>query len=428
MSDIAIRVENLSKRYKIQVRKYRHDTLRDHIVEGVKSIFRSNQNPNLDRGTVWALKDVSFEVKAGDVIGIIGPNGAGKSTLLKIITRITEPSSGRAYIYGRLGSLLEVGTGFDRELTGRENIYLSGAILGMRKVEIDRKFDEIIAFSGIETFIDTPVKRYSSGMYVRLAFSVAAHLDPEILIVDEVLAVGDAKFQEKCLNKMEEVGQEGRSILMVSHNMTAVKHLCKRTILFDRGQIIMDGSSHQVVAEYLNSGNSGTAERKWLSVEEAPCGDAARLRAVRVRTENGMVTNSFDIRQPVVVEMEYEVFKEGRVFLPLFRFINKDNIPLFESLDQDPTWRQRPRPKGCYMSSVTIPGNFLAEGRLLVSCHLLTLYPNIVQFSKRKIIAFEVTDCGEGDSARGDWMDEMEGVVRPLWNWKTRYNPNGSQY
>jgi len=434
MTDIAIHVENLSKQFRIGAIKNNRN-FREALIDGFKAPFQRAGRvlrgqvagaAELDE-TIWALKDVSFEIKQGEVVGIIGRNGAGKSTLLKILSRITEPTEGFAEVQGRVGSLLEVGTGFHNELTGRENIYLNGAILGMKKAEIKRKFDEIVAFSEVEKFIDTPVKHYSSGMYLRLAFGVAAHLDPEILIVDEVLAVGDAKFQEKCLNKMKNVGEEGRTILMVSHNMTAVKHLCKRAILLNEGQIIMDGVSHQVVAEYLNSEIGGTAERKWVDIEKAPGGDAARLRAVRTRTEDGLVTNSFDIRQPVVVEMEYEVIKEGRVFLPHFRFITEDDITLFTSLDQDPTWRRRPRPKGRYLSSVTIPGNFLAEGKLLVSCHLVTVHPTIVQFSKRKIMAFEVSDCGEGESARGDWLAEMDGVVRPTLDWKTQYNPDGSK-
>jgi len=258
MSEIAIRVENLSKQYKIGVK--RHDHLKDLLTSGLNGLFRRSRLSTLDSrrsalnsppsDTIWALKDVSFEVKQGETLGIIGRNGAGKSTLLKILSRITEPTSGRAQIYGKVGSLLEVGTGFDRELTGRENIYLNGAILGMRKTEIDRKFDEIVDFSGIEKFIDTPVKRYSSGMYVRLAFAVAAHLEPEILIVDEVLAVGDFAFQRKCLGKMDDVAKEGRTVLFVSHNLQAVSTLTNRTLLLDEGRLILDGDTYSVLRHY----------------------------------------------------------------------------------------------------------------------------------------------------------------------------------
>jgi len=252
MSEIAITIENLSKRYRIDHAKQRHDTLRDSLAYAVTGLnpFKRSQ-PELEKDYIWALKDISFEVERGEVIGIIGPNGAGKSTLLKILTRITEPTSGRALINGRVGSLLEVGTGFHSELTGRENIYLNGAILGMRRSEIERKFDEIVAFSEIEKFLDTPVKRYSSGMYVRLAFAVAAHLEPEILLVDEVLAVGDVSFQQKCLGKMGNVANEGKTILFVSHNMAAIRTLCTTSIFISNGKIKYLGSVHESIDNYL---------------------------------------------------------------------------------------------------------------------------------------------------------------------------------
>jgi len=253
MSDVAIQVENLSKQYVIGTAKIRHDTLRDQVAESVRGLFRRNGQPSSDTDTIWALKDVCFEVKQGEVLGIIGRNGAGKSTLLKILSRITEPSSGSAKVYGRLASLLEVGTGFHGELTGRENIYLNGAVLGMKKAEIDRKLDEIIAFAEIEKFMDTPVKRYSSGMYVRLAFAVAAHLEPDILIVDEVLAVGDVAFQKKCLGKMGDVAKAGRTVLLVSHNVSALLNLSHRAVLLDSGRLVQEGQTNAIVGRYLAS-------------------------------------------------------------------------------------------------------------------------------------------------------------------------------
>ena len=259
MSNIAIRVDGLSKQYKIGLAKRRHDTLRDQITDGLASAFRFNGHRSaLDHRshsaeTLWALKEVSFSADHGEVIGFIGRNGAGKSTLLKILSRITEPTSGRVEIFGRVASLLEVGTGFHGELTGRENIFLNGAILGMKKREIERKFDEIVAFSEIEQFLDTPVKRYSSGMQVRLAFAVAAHLEPEVLIVDEVLAVGDASFQKKCLGKMNDVAKQGRTVLLVSHDMLAVKNLCGRALLLKDGQIAADGRCESVIENYFGS-------------------------------------------------------------------------------------------------------------------------------------------------------------------------------
>jgi lipopolysaccharide transport system ATP-binding protein len=251
MSDIAIRVAGLGKRYRIGARKLRHDTLRDSLAHSFDTLFRRRRAADASAQVFWALKDVSFEVNRGDVLGLIGRNGAGKSTLLKVLSRITVPTEGHAEMYGRLGSLLEVGTGFNTELTGRENIYLSGAIMGMRKAEIDRKFDEIVEFAEVAAFIDTPVKRYSSGMYVRLAFAVAAHLETEILIVDEVLAVGDAAFQKKCLGKMGNVAKQGRTVLFVSHNMSTVQNLCNTGLVLDKGGVTFWGTAGEAVNKYL---------------------------------------------------------------------------------------------------------------------------------------------------------------------------------
>ena len=261
MSDIAIKADGLSKHYRLGAASRQHNTLRDHLMHRLRGLTRWGGVPPESNPSFWALKDVSFEVKRGEVLGIVGHNGAGKSTLLKILSRITQPTTGTADIYGRVSSLLEVGTGFHSELSGRENIYLNAAMLGMRRGEVRRKFDEIVAFSGVEAFIDTPVKRYSSGMYVRLAFAVAAHLEPEILIVDEVLAVGDASFQQKCLGKMEEVSRSGRTVLIVSHNMTVIEGLCERAILLEKGRVAKIGNTHEVVEGYADAirGLAGTA-------------------------------------------------------------------------------------------------------------------------------------------------------------------------
>ena len=253
MSHIAIRVDDLSKRYNLGLTKVRHDTLRDHLVGSIKNLFQKDRRSGQDASILWALQDISLEIKQGEVVGIVGRNGAGKSTLLKILARITEPTRGVAEIHGRVGSLLEVGTGFHAELTGRENTYLNGAILGMTKKEIDRKFDEIVAFAEVERFVDTPVKHYSSGMYLRLAFAVAAHLEPEILLVDEVLAVGDVAFQRKCIGKMGDVARQGRTILFVSHNMAAVESLCSTAYLFANGQVVERGVTKTVIDAYFAS-------------------------------------------------------------------------------------------------------------------------------------------------------------------------------
>ncbi|MBI4687483.1 MAG: ABC transporter ATP-binding protein [Nitrospirae bacterium] len=432
MSNIGIRVENLSKLFHIGKKQEEYKTLRDTITDAFVAPFR--RAGKLLRGqatgaseleeTMWALKDVTFEVKEGETIGVIGRNGAGKSTLLKILSRITEPTKGYAEIYGRVGSLLEVGTGFHSELTGRENIYSNGAILGMKRSEIDRKFDEMVAFAEVEKFIDTPVKHYSTGMYLRLAFAVAAHLEPEILIVDEVLAVGDARFQKKCLNKMEEVGQEGRIVLFVSHSMPAITRLCKRAILLDEGRLLHDGICHKIASLYLNSGHGSSSIREWPDLTKAPGDDVARLRSVRIKTRDGQTADTVDIRHSVGLEMEYELFEGGHILLPNFNIYNDDGIRLFTTMDQDPAWRRRPRPAGRYISTAWIPGNLLAEGMLFVEPAMMTTEPFIPHFIVRDAIGFQIVDNHDGDSARGDWTGDMGGVVRPLLSWATQFNPS----
>lgn len=439
MTDIAVRVDGLSKQYRIGARQKNHGTLRDHIVANLKSYFGRNGHGQLSQGagpmdsaehagaadTFWALKDVSFEVKQGETLGIIGRNGAGKSTLLKILSRITQPTRGRIEIDGRVSALLEVGTGFHSELTGRENIYMNGTIMGMKRAEIARKFDEIVAFAEVEQFLDTPIKHYSSGMAMRLGFAVAAHLEPEILIVDEVLAVGDTAFQKKCLGKMSGVAKEGRTIFFVSHNMPAVTRLCDRVIYLDEGKLCRDGVSHEVVNAYLHSGLGVMSSRQWLDPGKAPGGEVARLWAVRVCNEGGQSNERFDIRKPIGVEMEYEVLKPGYKLMPSAVLHNEEGVCLFDSLEHDPAWRGRVRPPGRYRSTVWIPGNYLAEGTVFVSVGLETLEPFISQFYERQAVAFYVIDSCEGDSARADYAGKLQGVVRPLLNWSTVFNPDG---
>ncbi len=430
MKQIAIQVDKLSKKYHIGAKQETYRTLRDTVADVFAAPFRRARKLLRGQATgaaeldevIWALREVSFEITQGEVVGLIGRNGAGKSTLLKILARITEPTRGYAKIHGRVGSLLEVGTGFHGELTGRENIYLNGAILGMKRSEITRKFDEIVAFAEVEKFIDTPVKHYSTGMYLRLAFAVAAHLEPEILLVDEVLAVGDARFQRKCLNKMQDVGQQGRTVIFVSHQMPAITRLCERAILLESGKIQEDGPAHQVVKAYLSSGLGTTALREWPHAAHRPGKGIVQLCAVRVRAEDGSLVDTIDIRRSVGLEIEYEVIKGGYVLMPHFHFINEEGVHVFSANDTDPTWRRRPRPPGRYVSTVWIPGNLLSEGMLFVDAALTTLNPDIHQFTERQAVAFQVIDTLEGDSARGDWAGRMKGVVRPLMKWHTEYS------
>src|SRR5437667_12687586 len=320
MSDIAIRVENLSKRYEIGAAKRRHDTLRDQLADGLKALFRNNGQPRQRKESIWALKDVSFEIKHGEVVGFIGRNGAGKSTLLKILSRITAPTAGHAEVRGRVGSLLEVGTGFHGELTGRENIYLNGAILGMKNAEIDRNFDAIVAFAEIDKFLDTPVKHYSSGMYVRLAFAVAAHLEPEILIVDEVLAVGDAAFQKKCLGKMGDVAKEGRTVLFVSHNMVAVTQLCRNAIHLQNGRVVDSGPAANVVNRYLASGQSDAATVDLRDFPTRTGSGMVRFEWGELRNSEGKVRRDFSLGEDIVIAFRFQAkpgFHERQVKLAI---------------------------------------------------------------------------------------------------------------
>ncbi|HZI49043.1 MAG TPA: ABC transporter ATP-binding protein, partial [Pyrinomonadaceae bacterium] len=318
-----ISVQNLSKQYRLGTTSYSHD-LREAFAARLRAPLRFKASDNqTSNQAVWALRNVSFDVEPGEVVGIVGPNGAGKSTLLKILSRITEPTSGRAELHGRVGSLLEVGTGFHPELTGRENIFLNGAVLGMKRVEIERRFDEIVAFAEIDRFLDTPVKRYSSGMYMRLAFAVAAHLDPEILLVDEVLAVGDAQFQAKCLGKMNDVARGGRTVLFVSHNLASVLTLCRRSLLVKDGGIFCDGPSSEVIGQYVNIGATPlTGEQIWPDFENAPGNDNIRLHAVRI-VSAGMTTADVDIQKEVHVQVEFWNRRPGARIMTSIHLLDK---------------------------------------------------------------------------------------------------------
>src|ERR1035437_3116012 len=317
MSDIAIRVQNLGKQYQIGALQkngggYSYKSLRDSIASAASAPFRAvralmGRNGTEDdhqEDTIWALKDVSFDVKQGEIVGVIGRNGAGKSTLLKLLSRITEPTTGRVEIHGRVGSLLEVGTGFHPELSGRDNVFMNGAILGMKRAEIARNFDAIVAFAEVEKFIDTPVKHYSSGMYLRLAFAVAAHLQTEILIVDEVLAVGDAAFQKKCLGKMADVSQQGRTVVFVSHNMTALRSLCTRAVWLNEGKVMEDGPAGAVVDHYLQKNATSNLESRWDDPDTAPGDHRARLHLGRVNLK-GTDTDQITVETPLEIEFQY---------------------------------------------------------------------------------------------------------------------------
>ena len=416
MHDLAIRAEGLSKRYRIGQQHSSVDTLRDHLAHGLKTLW--TRGWRIPRETIWALQDVSFEVREGEVLGIIGRNGAGKTTLLRILSRITEPTAGHADIRGRVGSLLEVGTGFHFELTGRENIFLNGAILGMRRSEIVRKYDEIVEFSGVEKFIDTPVKRYSSGMFVRLAFSVAAHLEPEILIVDEVLAVGDAEFQKRCLGKMESFGQSGRTVLFVSHSMPTIARLCPRLILLDRGRVVEDGPAESVIGRYLH-GEHGTAARRAWPAEEAPGDEYARLRSARVVDSAGTTSTIVDVADEIGIELTFDVLSDTRAVFPWIDLHDESGDHVFSALDSDPVWSE-PRPPGRYVATAWIPPHLLNEGQLHVTVSIKSLLVGKKPWrhaEAESALTFQVVEQGGGPTARGDFHGRIAGPVRPLLRW-----------
>jgi lipopolysaccharide transport system ATP-binding protein len=369
MSNTVLQAENLSKQYKIAIVQKRHDTLRDQISDGFRSLFRRNGRVHHGEEKFWALKNVSFELQHGDVVGIIGRNGAGKSTLLKILSRITAPTEGRVKIFGRVGSLLEVGTGFHAELSGRENIYLNGAILGMKKAEIDRKFDEIVAFSEIEKFIDTPVKRYSTGMYVRLAFAVAAHLEPEVLIVDEVLAVGDAEFQKKCLGKMEGVAQEGRTVLFVSHNMAAVEHLCNKGVVLSSGRVVFTGSAKHAVDHYSRSisgenGAGGTGVVDLLNSPGRPAKYTPALSRLELFSDGVPVTGGVKIGASLKICVSFRLEKPSSQVHVQLGFNNELGQRIFVASSVfQPSWSDERRVGQqkfvCDIPSLTlVPGDY----------------------------------------------------------------------
>ncbi len=423
-NDVAIRVERLSKRYRIGLQEERHHTLVGTVLRlaaqpvrnlrRLRNLTAFGDDEQDAEDIIWALKDVSFEVKRGEVVGVIGRNGAGKSTILKILSRITYPTDGMVEISGRVGSLLEVGTGFHPELTGRENVYLNGTLLGMRKAEVDRKFDEIIEFSGVAKFIDTPVKRYSSGMKVRLAFSVAAHLDPEILLVDEVLAVGDVGFQKKCLGKIRDVAQEGRTVLFVSHAMQAVRNLCDRTLYVESGKLVSDGPTHAVIRNYLTGGDVRRTVRAWHDAGSRPGDEMFKLKAVKILDGNGTSLPIFRTSESIRIQIEFDL---GELIPELgvgFDLLSADGAMLFRSYhydDEPEKWPKLALGHNCL--ECVIPPCMLNGGEYVIRlCVLQQDVKWILNGSPE--IAFEV----EFDHARSPFYFKLRrGVIAPVLQW-----------
>lgn len=425
MSHIAIRADRVGKSYILGHNTTLVDgnnSLREALTNGVRNFTRKTRDTFAGRPVVqgdkveefWALKDVSFEIRQGDRVGLIGRNGAGKSTLLKLLSRISEPTTGSISITGRVASLLEVGTGFHPELTGRENVFLNGAILGMSKAEIAMKFDEIVDFAGVERFLDTPVKRYSSGMYVRLAFAVAAHLEPEILIVDEVLAVGDAQFQKKCMGKMESVGREGRTVIFVSHSMPSITSLCDRAILLEGGQVVLDGTPSEAVLRYYNNNDSSTPGAVNFTANHV--GDQfVRLISANVFDRKGTPSLEIPLPDGFTVTMTYEVLEPVPYpLVPNFHFMTPEGQYAFVSMAQP----VQVLPRGTYTAACEVPGHLLNEGAYSVGIAMSSFGSGVtVHFFETSAMSFNVADDMAADITRGGWAGAMPGLMRPKLNW-----------
>ena len=428
MTNSVIKVENLGKKYIIGHKGIgNYKTFREQMLKHGHNFYSRTKKmltgqQVLDGEEVeefWALKNLNFEIKQGDRIGIIGKNGAGKSTLLKILSRITEPTTGKVFIKGRIASLLEVGTGFHPELTGRENIFLNGAIMGMGRVEIKRKFDEIVDFSGVEKFLDTPVKRYSSGMYVRLAFSVAAHLEPEILIVDEVLAVGDAEFQKKCLGKMQDVStSEGRTVLFVSHNMPAIAKLCNTAILLRAGEFIKMGDAGDIIQDYMLSVSASNSDiDSTIKVRS----NKVKLLAINIQ-QNNINRTDVDIAKPVSIEIIYEVLEDNTICTPSIVLKDNFDVEIFASFNSPSAsssidkYYGVPLQRGIYNSSITIPANFLNDNSYFVDIYLSKFLQEIYTYAEKAVL-FNGIDSGEMSK---EYHNKWLGVVRPKFDWYTK--------
>ena len=403
-----ITVSQLKKCYRLGGTS--HNTLRDQIAMWFRSSSRTEQREFM------ALDGVDLSIDGGEVVGLIGRNGAGKSTLLKVLSQITEPTAGEVRIRGRVASLLEVGTGFHPELTGRENVFLNGAILGMSRAEILRRFDEIVAFSEVEAFLDTPVKHYSSGMQMKLAFAVAAHLEAEIMLVDEVLAVGDGAFQKKCLGKMGEVTEHGRTIIFVSHSMVAMQALCKRVVWLNAGKIIEDGPAATVITKYLHSTSAPRTARTWEPAD-APGNDIVRIRSASIRPRNGTPIDPLGMTTPLVLDIEYDNLREDSHLHLSLHVLTEQGVCVFAvNTVREPNWHGRPFPVGRFRSTCELPAEFLNSGTFRVSLRIVK-DKNQVQATVDDLLVFEVMD--DLPEMRAGWFGKWPGVVRPSLPWNT---------
>ncbi len=432
---VILSIENVSKHYRLGVvgtRTIKHDLNRWwHKVRGKEDpylkIGERNSRSTLGKSKyVWALKNITFDVHEGEVLGIIGKNGSGKSTLLKILSKVTMPTKGLIKSKGRIASLLEVGTGFHPELTGKENIYLNGAILGMSKTEITSKFEEIIEFAGVQRYIDTPVKRYSSGMKVRLAFAVAAHLEPEILVIDEVLAVGDAEFQSKAIGKMKDIASDdGRTVLFVSHDMDAIQKLTKRAVVLSDGEVLFVGETDKAVQVYLNKNMENQPEISWNQLETAPGNDFGRLKNITIYNDQKEACKRFNITEPIHISVTYWDLNTEYSNTAMVQVINERGQCLFATNEFNaPNWEKiHSNEKGIVTAVCTIPGNFMAEGQFNISVGVGNYNPNITHVFQENVLAFEVFDDTTGEGVRKMASGAWPGMMRPMLEWQVKRLP-----
>jgi len=416
-----VSVHGLTKEFRLGGHNHQYRTLREWFSRG-------RREPSTESaGRFLALQEVSFDASSGEVLGIIGRNGAGKSTLLKILARILRPSAGHVELRGRVGSLLEVGSGFHGELTGRENIFLNAAILGMRHGEIVRKLDEIVDFAGIGHYLDQPVKNYSTGMYMRLAFSVAAHIEPEILLVDEVLAVGDAEFQKKCMQRIEQVGRDGQTVLFVSHNMQAVLRLCSRALLIEQGKLVEQGPVHDVAAAYLRVGGGNRGERRYPEGPYAPGDSVARLRSVRVRSRDGETLTAVELSQEFGIEMELEVENPSLVLFPVLSIYNEWGTEVLWATDVDTEWHGRQRPAGHFRMIAWVPANFMTAGPMTVAAAVYSLAPRVEHFREPDVVSFQAIETYGNETARGKFTGYIGSATRPKLEWSIDFDGAGQK-
>ncbi len=431
MSEFAVRTHKLGKMYRLGV--FSQQRYSGYDILGFQlpmqrlwhNLLGDGQEATAVEGAFWALRDLDLEVRRGEVLGIIGKNGSGKSTLLKILARVTEPSTGYADVTGQVGSLLEVGTGFHPELTGRQNVYLNGSIMGMSYSQVTRRFDEIVSFAEVESFIDTPVKHYSSGMYMRLAFSVAAHMECDILIVDEVLAVGDTHFQKKCLNRLDAEVKSGKTVLFVSHNTSTIMQVCTRCVLFEQGRLIEDGLPQPVVESYISRNTLVHTVRIW-DEDNAPTSaeQSFRLWMVRLADAQGDNKSHFDVKEPIVVELEWEVLNARFALNIHISLRHESGVVVLVSMDHlDSPWRERVAPAGRHRAQCVIPANFLNEGMFMIDCSITATTRASEYVSCQDAATFYVIDDMSHEGVRGKWNGKwFTSILRPRFMW-THFDP-----